>query len=244
MKTERYFFSIIITLLLLPIAQSASAAYMKYTYQTPVMNIISEQSYNDQGIPPGRELFLDATEQLDIALIIPEIEFELEEMEVFYKVYENPVIGITGSNFFNDITIGSSSFTFETWKLDGQIIQNWWLTVDITDSNFPDDMERRASFQTTGSSSYLTLYQDNFYAQGCDGGYPPEWEMGCWEGVYDSVVEFQGDYTTPLDPEYPGGINRMHGESIAVSEPLTPALMLTGLAVFFFARRVKFKLKK
>ncbi|HSC68179.1 MAG TPA: hypothetical protein VLC79_10835 [Cellvibrio sp.] len=241
MKTERVFLSITLPLLLLTFAQTASAAYMKYTYQTPVMNAVSEQSYDDDGIMPGRELFWSATEQLEIAMILPEIQYELEEMEVFYQVYDNPVVSITGSHYFNNIRIDSSNFIFEAWKVDGHIYQDWWLTFDITDSNFPNDMERRASFRSTGSSSYMTLYQDNYYARGCAGQYPPEWEMGCWEGIYDSVVEFEGHYDTPLDPEYPGGINRMHGERIAVSEPFTPFLLLTALASLLFSRRLTLK---
>jgi hypothetical protein len=244
MKTERYFSSILISLLLLPFAATASAALMKYTYQTPVMTVTSEQSYDDQGFMPGADFFWGDEEQLEIALVIPEFEFDLEELEVFYQVYDNPVVSITGSNYFNNVTIDSSKFIFETWKVEGEYYQDWWLTFDISDSNFPNDLERRAVFSSTGSSSYMTLYQDNFYARGCDGGYPPEWEVGCWEGVYDSVVEFQGEYSTPLDPQYPGGVNRMHGEPIAVPEPLTPMLLLTGLAGFFFARRMKFTIKK
>jgi len=237
MKTERYFLLIILPLLLIPCAQSASAAFMKYTYQTPLMNVTSEHSYDDDGIQPARELFLNATEQLDIAMILPEIEFELEDMEVFYKVYDNPVVSITGSTFFNTITIDSSQFIFETWKADGEIYQDWWLTFDITDSNYPDDMERRASFTSTLWSSHMTLYQDNYYARGCAGQYPPEWEMGCWEGVYDSVVEFQREDISPPDDEYPGGIDRMIGQRISVSEPLAPILLLTGLAGLFFKRQ-------
>lgn len=241
MKAERVFISIMLPLLLLSFAHTASAAYMKYTYQTPIMNVTSEQSYDDDGIMPGRELFWGVTQQLDIAMILPEIEYELQEMEVFYQVYDNPIVSITGSNYFNNITIDNSSFIFEVWKVDGQIYQDWWLTFDITDSNFPNDMERRVSFRSTISSSYMTLYQDNYYARGCAGQYPPEWQMGCWEGVFDSVVEFEGYHDTPLEPEYPGGIYRLFGERISVSEPLTPLLFLTGLAGLFFSRRLVFK---
>ena len=244
MKAEMYFFSIILPLLLIPFSQSASAAYIKYTYQTPIMSVTSERSYNDDGHIPPRELFGSATEQLDIAMILPEIEFELqalEEMEVFYKVYDNPVVSITGSTFFKTMTIDSSRFRFEAWKVDGEIYQDWWLSFAITDSNYPDDMERRASISATGSSNYMTLYQDNYYARGCAGQYPPEWEMGCWDGVYDSVVEFQGEYISPPESESPGGIYRMSGQRISVSEPLTPILLLTGLAGLFFSRRLTFK---
>ena len=238
MKTERYFLSIILPLLLIPFAQSASAALVKYTYQTPIMNLTSERSYDDDGLQPARELFSGATEQFDIELILPEIDFELEEMEVFYKVYDNPVVSIIGSTFFNTITIDSSQFIFEVWKVDGEIYQDWWLSFAITGNNYPNGMERRASFRSTGSSSNMTLYQDNYFARGCAGQYPPEWEMGCWEGVYDSVVEFEGYYDSPPDGEYPGGIYRMSGQRISVSEPLTPILLLTGLFGLFFSRRL------
>ncbi len=251
MEIQRYFLSILfplrsVSLLAVPLlsllfAQSASAAYMKYTYQTPIMNLISEQSYDDEGFPPGRDLFWNATEQFTITMILPEIKYELEEMEGFYKVFSSPVISVTGSNFFNVINIDSSTFILEAWKEDGVIYHNWWLSFFVSDTNYPGDMERRASFTSTGSLNSMILYQDNYYARGCAGQYPPEWQMGCWEGVFDSVVEFEGDYMDLPGGEYPGGIYWMSGYKISVSEPLTPMLFLTGLAGLFMSRRLALK---
>lgn len=241
MKTERYFLSIIITLLSLLFAQAASAGYMKYTYQTSLLHATNEQSYDADGNSPAIDLFWNAEEQFNVEFIIPELEFELEEFEVFYQVFENPVVSVTAANFFNTVIINSSHFRLEVWKVDGQLYQDWWLSIDITDSSFPGDMERRAFLSSNNGWDNMTLYQDNYYIKRCAGQYPPEWEMGCWEGTYDSVVEFQGeDASVPLD-EYPGGIFRLFGERVSVPEPLSPMLLLTGLVGILFSRRIKFR---
>lgn len=241
MKTERYFLSIIITLLSLLFTQAASAGYMKYTYQTSLMHATNEQSYDADGNSPAIDLFWNAEEQFNVEFIIPELDYELEEMEVFYQVYENPVVSVTAANFFSNVTINSSHFRLEAWKVDGQLYQDWWLSIDITDSSFPGDMKRRASLSSSNGWDDMTLYQDNYYIKRCSGHYPPEWEMGCWEGTYDSVVEFRGEDTSvPLD-EYPGGIFRLFGERVSVPEPLSPMLLLTGLVGILFSRRIKFR---
>ncbi|PUA30207.1 MAG: hypothetical protein B0W54_06760 [Cellvibrio sp. 79] len=241
MKIERYFLSVMITLLSLLFTQAASAGYMKYTYQTPVMYATGEQSYDEDGNSPSMEFFWKAEEQFNVEFIIPELDYELEEMEVFYKVFEDPVISVTSANFFRNATITSSSFALEAWKVEGFIIQSWSLSIDIADSSFPNNMERRASLSLNGGWDHMTFYQDNFYIKRCAGQYPPEWEMGCWSGTYDSVVEFRGEDTSfPLD-EYPGGIFRLFGERVSVPEPLSPLLLLTGVVGIFFSRRIKFR---
>lgn len=241
MKIERLFLSLIITLLSLLFTQAASAGYMKYTYQTSIMYSTSEQTYDKDGHSPPVEFFWNTEEQFNVEFIIPELDYELEEMEVFYKVFENPVVSVTSANFFGNATITSSSFALEAWKVEGQIYQDWSLLIDIADTSFPGNTERRASLSLHGAWDNMTLYQDNYYTKRCSGHYPPEWEMGCWEGTYDSIVEFQGENTSvPLD-EYPGGIIRLFGERLSVPEPLSPLLLLTGLAGMFFSRRIKFK---
>jgi hypothetical protein len=241
MKFERYFSSIVITLLSLLFTQAASAGYMKYTYQTSIMHATSERTYDKDGYSPPAEFFWNAEEQFNVEFIIPELDYELEEMEVFYKVFENPVVSVTSANFFRNATITSSSFALEAWKIDGYIIQSWSLSIDIADNSFPNNVERRASLSLNGGWDYMTLYQDNYYIKRCSGHYPPEWEMGCWSGTYDSIVEFQGEDTRlPLD-EYPGGIFRLFGERVSVPEPLSPMLLLTGMAGILFSRRIKFR---
>ncbi len=110
----------------------------------------------------------------------------------------------------------------------------------MIDDSFPSDMERRASVRID-SADYMILHQENYAYRRCASGYPPEWNMFCFNYVLDSTVEFRGDGHTylPLD-QYPGGLYRLYGEPLSVPEPLSPFLLLTGLAGIFFARRARF----
>lgn len=237
MKIAKYLYSMISILFLFIGAQSAFAGYMKYTYTTAVMNACCEQTVTQDGENFGTELFWDTQEQLEIEFVIPEIDFI--DLLTSYATFENPVTRVVATNFFPNITINSSQFIIEASGNADEFYLSWWLYLDITDSSFPNGMTRNASFKTSGDFDYMRFNQDNFYYRRCAGQYPPEWNMGCYENVYDSYVEFAGYYEGG-NTEYPGGIYRLHGERISVPEPFSPLLLLTGFAGIFFARRMKF----
>lgn len=238
MKTEKYLCSILLTLLSLLFASITSASYIKYTYQTPIMDVIKDQSYFEDGIPVGLDLFWEKQIQLDVAFIIPELNFNLDEGKVLYKQFGNPVTSVSASDFFHSITINHSRFIIEAYKIDGEIFQDWRLTFDITDSNFPNNMERRSSVELSGSTDYMKFYQDDYLYQ------KPYWNGSgySWDKyLIDTEVEFQGEYAGEILDEYPGGIYRLFGSRIPVPEPTSPLLLLAGLGGMFFIRRCKQK---
>lgn len=237
MKVAKCFYSMMSILFLFLAAQSAFAGLMKYTYTSTVMDACCERTTDQDGDATGTQLFWDAQEQLEIEFIIPEIDFR--DLLTSYMVFENSVTRVTAKNFFSDVTINSSEFYLEGSEYEGEIYVYWWLNLEFTDTSFPDGMTRKASFQTSGGSfDYMEFNQENFYYRRCAGQYPPEWNMGCYEAIYDSYVEFLGYYDGDSN-EYPGGIYRLYGERISVPEPFSPLLLLTGLGGIFFARRVK-----
>ena len=241
MKVAKCFYSMMSILFLFLAAQSAFAGLMKYTYQSSVMKPCCELTIDQEGVQAPVEFFEGAEEQFEIEFIIPEIDFL--DLLTSSMTFENPVTRVTSTNLFSEITINSSQFYIEGGEYEGSIYVAWWLYLDITDNSFPNGMTRHALFEASGGSSdYMEFLQENFYHRRCAGQYPPEMQMDCWEGIFDSRVEFSGNFEGPYLPEdqYPGGIYRLYGQRISVPEPFAPLLLLTGLAGIFFVRRVKF----
>lgn len=239
MKNRGHFLPILVMSLMVFFSQAASAGYMKYTYKSTVMDAYWESTVTQEGENYGTELFWGAQEQFEIEFVIPEIDFN--DLLTSYATFDNPVTRVTSMNFFPDATINNSQFIIEASEYEGEIYVSWWLYLDISDYGFSNGMSRHASFQTTGGSSdYMNFNQEDYHYKRCAGQYPPEWEMGCHEALYDSHVEFSGDYEGNSN-EYPGGIYRLYGEAISVPEPLAALLLLTGLAGIFFSRRVTFR---
>lgn len=240
MKAVKYLFLSLNLFSSIFFAQPSFAGYLKYHYQSSVMMACCEHTVDQKSGLPS-ELFLNAEEQLSLYFISPDLSSDLQEGEVAAKTIENPQVVITGSNYFLNPTTYNSHFWVESEMLDGFISQRWELTFDIIDDRFPSDLVRRASVRL-GSSDVMTFQQENYYYKRC-GPYPPEWQMGCSSGVYDSTVEFYSFYEgsdLPLD-QYRGGIYRLHGEPLSVTEPFTYMLLVTGLAGLFFSRRNKLK---
>ena len=240
MKAERYFLSIMIAVLTIIFTQNVSATYMKYTGQSPLMTYAGGQEYYQDGAPAGLDLFLYSKVQFDVEFIIPEIKYELDETRHFFIEFENPVVKVTASDFFKSIAINNSRFSLEIWEAMDEIYFGWLLTIDITESSFPQGSEKRASIEFGSSSGRATIYQDNYFYRRC-GPYPPEWNMGCHEAVLDMVTDFSGEHTGEYLEEYPGGLLGLFGTPVSVSEPFTITILLTGLAGLFFARRIKSK---
>lgn len=239
MKNRGHFLPILVMSLMVFFSQAASASYMKYTYKSTVMDAYWESTVTQEGENYGTELFWGAQEQFEIEFVIPKIDFN--DLLTSYATFDNPVTRVTSMNFFPNATINNSQFVIEAGEYEGEVYVSWWLYLDITDSSFSNGMTRHASFHTSGGSyDSMDFRQDNFFYRRCAGQYPPEWEMGCFEDVYDSYVRFEGEYDGGAI-EYPGGIYRLYGEAISVPEPFAPLLLLTGMAGIFFSRRVIFR---
>lgn len=234
---------IMTTLIALLFSQTGSAALMKYTYQSPVMSFAREQSRQVDGPGGGYEFFFwGYEEQVTVEFVIPELEYELDEFdEHFFASFSNPVISVKAPGFFDSITINSSSFDFVAREYHGDVLQGWTLYLDITENNSQKHGDRRATFILDGYLDVMKLYQKNMYYKRCDGNYPPEWNMGCFAGVYDITAEFEGQHSGDYLDEYPGGINGMFGQPVRVPEPMSAVLLLIGMAGIFCLRTRKFK---
>ena len=229
MKTKQYFLSTLSSLLLLVAAQGSSA-HILFTYQTAEMTWMGEKAQLQDGTPIGMDFLYPYTFQFDISFITPDLDFDLEEMEVMYETFDNPVVSVSPSGMFQSFTVERSSFQIEAYKYEGNIYPEWLLTFDLIDNNSPDGLSLQASITSRGNWDYMTLSVDNFH-----------YSRPMIDVVVDIDAEFYGEFNGQHPDEYPGGIPRLFAKQISVPEPLTPALLLTGLLGLFAARKIKSK---
>lgn len=225
MKTKKYLLSTLSALFLLAFAQTASA-HILFNYSTSEMNWASEKSYHQDGSSFGMDILWGTKFQFDVSFITPDLDFDLEEMEVRAWQFENPVISVSPSYPFETIDIGSSSFWLEAFKIDGNIYTEWWLTFDIVGTNVVNG-KVSASIDSRGQWDYMALHvEDIHYTR-----YP-------FDGILDIDAKYEGEYNGEYSSEYPY-FGRLFAKHVSVPEPLTPALLLTGLLGIFITRKIK-----
>ena len=237
MNIKKYVFRLFFLLPFLLFVGPASAGYVKYTYQTPIITILEGATYTEDGSYAEIQPFRNAAVQFEIELIIEELKYELAESGgFFHKDYENPVVKVTASNLFDSIIVDSSHFFFEAWIDEGNSYHTWHLYIDITDDHFPGTQVRHALLRLNGAFDDMTFHEYNRLYSRC-GDQHSEWDDRCWRGFLNSSAFFVGQQSDKYLDSYPGGIFRMFGERIPFPEPLSFLLLLCGVVFLFSVRQ-------
>ncbi len=192
MKTKKYLLSIISALFLFIFTQGASA-HMLFTYETAEMKWIGETARLQDGTLLGLDYFWNDTFKLDVTFITPDINFDLDEMEVEVMEFDNPVVDVSVSNWFNTVSVERSWFWVEAYKVEGEIYTDWRLTFDIVDNSLPNGTALSASITSHNYSDYMTLSLDNYL-----------YSRRGFEALIYVDAEFWGEYEGRDSNEYPG----------------------------------------
>jgi len=230
MKITKYLLSTLSAFFLFAFTQGASA-HMLFTYQSSEMKWITEKSYSSDGVLLGIDALWYNSFQFDITLITPDLDLNLDELEVRTMQFDNPIVSVSPSGLFRSPIVERSNFWLEAYKIDGHVYTDWTLTFDITDGNLPSGTLMTAAVTARGNWDYMTLDIDNFF-----------YSRTGFTDFIDIDAEFAGEFQGQHPDEYPGGVHRLFGKHISVPEPLTPALLLTGLLGIFTARKLKSKI--
>ena len=229
MKANKYQLSTLSAMFLLIFTQGA-AAHMLFNYKTAEMQFQREESYQtENGNPAHISLFDAQTFQFDVSFVTPDIDLDLEEMEVATFSFENPVTSVLGSGLFENIESIHSHLYLEAWKADGEIYTDWSLTFDFMNDNLPDGTVAFAYLSSHNKWDYMTILLHNYL-------YTRDMSEVRLEVQADFSGEYQGEYANDLP-----GLGRFSMEHVSVPEPLTPALLLTGLIGIFAVRKIKVK---
>lgn len=227
MKARKYLLSTLAALLPLTFVQSASA-HMLLTYETAVMKWTGEKSSLQDGTPLYLDLYSDTTFQFEIDFAIPDIDFNsMSELEVIDRRINNVATNVRSSGIFETNTLVHSTFWFSAYKYEGQIYTEWELIVDFVNNGLPNGATARAFIYSGGNTDSVGLIVDNLH-----------YSRSGYDAVIDIEAGFYGDYQGEYPNEIPG-LPRFSVKHVSVPEPLTPALLLTGLLGIFAARAIK-----
>lgn len=227
MKTKQSFFPCLSALLFIIFSQGA-AAHMLFNYKTAVMEFQREDSYQtENGNEANINLFNNYTFQADISFITPDINFDLEELEVATFKFINPVTSVITSGAIENAKIIQSYFWLEAWKVNGEIHTDWQLTFDVEDSNLPDDTVAQGYFTSRNNLDNVTIILHNYLYS---------------RDSFETRLVVQADFGAEYLGDYPNdlpGLPRFSVKHITVPEPLTPALFLLGILSTVVVRRIK-----
>lgn len=229
MNAKNYFLSSLSVLLLSVVTQNASA-HLVFHYQTAEMNWLNETS-NIQGESTisGSDYLMFQTFQFDVTFITPDLDFDLDELEIITMEFDNPVVSVSSTGFFQPTSIERSNFKFDAYNIEGIIYTDWMLTFDIIDDSLPNNTALSASVTSRGFWDYMTLHVDTFHYRRKD-----------FEVILDIDAEFEGEYSGEYSTEYPH-FGRLSVSEVSVPEPLSPLLILSGLVAVFSIRKMKAK---
>lgn len=229
MKAKKHFLPAISALLLLTFVQSASA-HMLLTYETAVMQWVGERSSMQDGTPLYLDLYSGETFQFEISFVIPDIDFDsMGELEVIERRFNNAATNIRSSGFFEKNAIENSTLWFLVYKYEEHIYAEWELIVNFANNNLPNGTTARAYIYSVGDTDSMGLIVDNLH-----------YSRSGFDAIIDIEAGFNGDYQGEYPNDLPG-LPRFSVKHISVPEPLTPALLLTGLLGIFAARKIKSK---
>jgi hypothetical protein len=224
MKTKKYFLSTLSALLLTVVTQTA-AAHMLFTYQTAKMNWISEKTYDYDGTQVYLDFFRGNEFQFDVSFITPDLNFDLDEGEVRTMQFDNPIVSVSPYAPFITLSIERSSFAIEAYKHEGTTYTDWSLIFDIINDDLNYDAVITASINSRGNWDYMSVHLEDYH-----------YLRGTHEYILDSDAEFAGEYYGEYPNEVPG-LPRFSMKHISVPEPLSPVLLLLGLAGIFATRK-------
>lgn len=229
MKAKKYLLTAISAMLLLTFVQSASA-HMLFNYKTAEMQFYREEAYQtENGNPAYVPIFENQTFQADISFLTPDINFDLQEMEVKTFEFFDTVTSVITSGIFENGEVTGSYFWLEAWKIDGDIYTDWQLAFNITSNNLPNGTSAIAILTSRGNWDYFDISVHNYL-----------YTRDMFETRLEVMAFFGGEYQGESSNDLPG-LPRFSVKHISVPEPLTPALLLTGLIGILAARKIKSK---
>lgn len=226
MRTEKNFLSCLSALIFIIFSQSASA-HMLFNYKTAEMQFQTEEAYQtENGNPAHINLMTNQTFQFDVSFVTPDLDLDLEEMEVVTFGFENAVTSVTASGLFENSKIEGSHLWLEVWKVDGELHTDWNLTLSIMSDNLPEGAVAYAYLTSENHWDYLHILLGNY--------------LYMHQVRLDVQAQFSGEYQGEYPNDTPG-LGRFSMNHVSAPEPLTPALFLFGMAGIFAARKVKNK---
>ncbi|PUA29482.1 MAG: hypothetical protein B0W54_02520 [Cellvibrio sp. 79] len=207
---------------------SSAMAYIKITYEGTYLPWESEHTeYGDWGEPSS--FFQSDSAYVEATFIIPDFHVPLDEWQ--YVEFKNPAVDVK-SNFFNSLTIDPESYIGFSYY-PGNTNSNFYISLAFTETNTPTPgASRHGSFKTNGMftegySDVITRQEEYTLTQN-------NWilENEFDETIIPSTVATFFNTTTDA---------RLTIERFTVPEPLSPLLLLSGLAGIFIARRMNTK---
>jgi|SRR6187551_921092 len=207
---------------------STASAYLKMNFESSDL-IWQSEEYRLDNIDYAYEadFFRYQTINFDVEFIIPEFEFPVRAPVLF--TYDDVVVGIKTSNLFASPRVTNSRFELELAPEDDWY-PFWTLTFDVVDNQNPEnDGIRSGTYSAVGSIEW------NADGSGTGGAWGDfVYHLDNWvypkhntEWILDSEVHFVTEFS------------RLTIEKVSVPEPLSPALLLLGLAGIFAARKMK-----
>lgn len=209
---------------------STASAYYKINYQSADLTWQSEEyRLDNDDYAYGGDFFFYETINFDVELIIP--EFEFPNVEPVLLTFDDVVVDINTSNLFASPVVTNSRFELELTP--GNVLYPWWsLTFDVVDSQNPGN-----GAISSGTYSAAGSLEWNADGSGTGSGYA--------DFMYhlDNWVYQRHDMVWVLDSEvhFVADTNSLTIEKMSVPEPLSPVLLLLGLAGIFATRKMKVK---
>jgi len=233
MKVSYFFHSIFAKysfLIFCAVWASNASAYYKINYESADLTWQSEEyRLDNDDYAYGGDFFFYETINFDVELIIP--EFEFPDVEPVLLTFDDVVVDINTSNLFASPVVTNSRFELELTP--GNVLYPWWnLTFDVVDNQNPTNgITSSGTYSATGSIEW------NADGSGTGSGYA--------DFMYhlDNWVYQRHDMVWVLDSEvhFVADTSSLTIEKISIPEPLSPVLLLLGLAGIFATRKMKVK---
>lgn len=214
-----------LVLIFFVLSASNAVAYMKINYKTDDLRWVDEQLRFDGYTEPA-DFFWHERISFDISFVVP--DFEFSGSENMYVTFDDAVIDVKASHFFDSILITNSRAEIAFFPHEDSLSTEFFLSFDITDATKPENGSAQG-----GSFSAFTIINEgnpnNINYVGFD-YYLDDWIYKRHEIEYElsSSVQFHTDTSW------------LTIEKVSVPEPFAPALLLTGMALLLLMRaRIK-----
>lgn len=203
-------------------------AYIKVTYEGSFIPWESEYTdYGDWSEPSS--FFQNDLAYIEATFIIPDFHVPLDEWK--YLEFKNSAIEVK-SSFFDSVTIDPESYIGFSYY-PGNTNSNFYISLAFTEANTPTPgATRHGLFATNGM--FDEGYNDVITRQEAFTLTQNNW---IWENEFDDVLipsTTASFFNTTTNA-------RLIIERFTVPEPLSPLLLLSGLAGIFIARRMNTK---
>lgn len=227
MKLTKYLLAITTTIATLLFTSSAFA-YIKITYEGSFIPWESEYTeYGDWGEPSS--FFQNDVAHIEATFIIPDFQVPLDEWK--YLEFKNSAIAVK-SSFFDSVTIDPESYIGFSYY-PGNTNSNFYISLAFTAADTPTTGANRHGLFTT-NGMFDEGYSDVITRQEAFTLTQNNW---IWKNEFDEVLipsttaSFFNSTTNA----------RLNIERVTVPEPLSPLLLLSGLAGIFVVRKMNTK---